>query len=321
MALKQRIGAAGVCFLLALTCICGPAAASEYPEKPIALVVWSGAGGALDVYGRKLAEMLTKELGWTTKVENRAGGGGAVGLSYMAAQPADGYTWVICTGTLTFGIAQGLIPFKTDDLTFVRAMQGEPTSLAVPKDSELTSVEQFLQQLKEGKKFRIGGHSPGGFHQYMLYQLTQGLGVRTPWIPHDASGKIPLALLGNHLDVAMMTPSSGLSQVAAGDIRLLAISTDGRSEFYPDVPTFSELGHPLVDFIWRGVVVKAGTPPEVVEAIQAGLDKVEATQEWKDFMHNTGQENPGFKGEEFRKYAEQQILDQTKFLKDEGFIK
>lgn len=300
---------------------CGALSAANYPEKPVTLVVWSGAGGALDVYGRKLAEMLVKEAGWETKVENRAGGGGAVGLAYMAAQPADGYTLVICTGTLTFGIAQGLIPFKTDDLTFVRAMQGEPTSLAVPKDSKFQSVQQFLDALKSGEKLRIGGHSPGGFHQYMLFQLTRGLGVRAPWIPHDASGKIPLALLGNHLDVAMMTPSSGFSQVAAGDIRLLAISTADRSKTYPAVPTFKELGFNLVDYIWRGVVVKAGTPPDVVETLQAALDKVEATQEWKDFQDTMGQENPGLKGEEFRKYAEAQIEDQTNFLRQEGFIK
>lgn len=119
----------------------------------------------------------------------------------------------------------------------------------------------------------------------------------------------------------MMTPSSGFSQVQAGDIRLLAISTAERSPFYPDVPTFKELGHNLVDFIWRGVVVKSGTPADVVEKIQAALDKVEASQEWKDFMTSLGQDNPGFKGDEFRKYVEEQIVEQTKFLEAEGFIK
>ena len=320
---QKRVSLVAACALAAIAAVFGAttAKAEAFPEKAVTLVVWSGAGGALDVYGRKLSEMLTKEVGWTNKVENRAGGGGAVGLSYMMAQQADGYTWVICTGTLTFGIAQGLIPFKTSDLTFVRAMQGEPTSLAVPKNSPYTSVQQFIDDLKAGKKLRVGGHSPGGFHQYMLFQLLQGLNIRTPWIPHDASGKIPLALLGGHLDVAMMTPSSGFSQVQSGDIRLLAISTDGRSPFYPDVPTFEELGHDMVDYIWRGIVVKAGTPDDVVAKIQEALDKVEATQEWKDFMQSLGQDNPGFKGKAFQEYAETQIKAQTKFLEEEGFIK
>ena len=296
-------------------------ALAAYPEKTISLVVWSGAGGALDVYGRKLSEMLTKEVGWTNKVENRPGGSGAVGLSYMRAQPADGYTWVICTGTLSFGIAQGLIPFKTSDIEFVRAMQGEATSLAVPKNSPFKSVQDFLDALKSGQKLRVGGHSSGGFHQYMLFQLTRGLGVRAPWIPHDASGKIPLALLGGHLDAAMMTPSSGYAQVKSGDIRLLAISSEQRSEVYPDVPTFKELGFPLSDFIWRGVVVKPGTPPAVLEAIQGALNKVEATKEWQDFMVTLDQTNPGYKGEAFRKYVDEQLAEQRKFLESEGYIK
>lgn len=311
---------AAMCFSGAFFPAAAPVAAA-FPEKTISLVVWSGAGGALDVYGRKLSEMLSKEVGWANKVENRPGGSGAVGLSYMRAQPADGYTWIICTGTLTFGIAQGLIPFDTSEIEFVRAMQGEPTSLAVPKNSPLKSVQDFLDALKSGQKLRVGGHSSGGFHQYMLFQLTQGLGVRTPWIPHDASGKIPLALLGGHLDVAMMTPSSGLAQIQNGDVRLLAISTAERSEAYPDVPTFKELGFNLVDFIWRGTVVKAGTPPDVLEAIQTALDKVEATQEWQDFMVSLDQSNPGHQGEDFRKYVNDQIVEQSKFLASEGYLK
>ena len=320
--MKMRL----IALLTAVTCLAGVFFASAtpsfaaFPDKTISLVVWSGAGGALDVYGRKLSELLTKEVGWANKVENRPGGSGAVGLSYMRAQPANGYTWVICTGTLTFGIAQGLIPFKTSEIEFIRAMQGEPSSLAVPKDSPFKSVQDFLDALKAGKKLRVGGHSSGGFHQYMLFQLTQNLGVRTPWIPHDASGKIPLALLGGHLDAAMMTPSSGFTQVQSGDVRLLGISTAERSEMYPDVPTFKELGFDMVDYIWRGVVVKAGTPPEIVAAIQGAIDKVEASQEWKEFMTTLGQSNPGYKGEEFRKYVEMQIEEQTKFLKSEGYI-
>lgn len=321
--MKNRIIAlvtAAVCFTGAFFTTALPAAAA-YPEKTISLVVWSGAGGALDVYGRKLSEMLTKEAGWANKVENRPGGSGAVGLSYMRAQPADGYTWIICTGTLSFGIAQGLIPFKTSDIEFVRAQQGEATSLAVPKDSPIKSVQDFLDALKSGKKLRVGGHSSGGFHQYMLFQLTSGLGVRTPWIPHDASGKIPLALLGGHLDAAMMTPSSGFAQVKSGDIRLLAISSEKRSEMYPDVPTFKELGFNLVDYLWRGVVVKTGTPPEILEAIQGALDKVEAAKEWRDFMVSLDQINPGYKGEDFRKYVNDQLAEQAKFLESEGYMK
>ena len=297
-------------------------AKAEYPEKTINLAVWSGAGGALDIMGRKLGEMVTKELGWSTKVENRPGGSGSVGLSYVMTQPADGYTWLIFTATLSTGIARGLIPFSTDDIRFVRGLTAEPTSLAVRKDSPLKSTKDFVEFMKANPKgLKIGGHSSGGFHQFMLFQLQQMTGFEAGWVPHDSSGKIPLNIMGGHIDAAMMTPSSGLAQVQNGDIRLLGVSLPQRSEFLPDVPTFKEQGYDLEGMIWRGVALKAGTPEDVVAKIQAGLDKVVASDGWKSYMKDRFQENPGFRDDAFRKQAEKEIAAQKNFLEKAGFLK
>lgn len=297
-------------------------AKAEYPEKTITVAVWSGAGGALDTYGRKLAQMVTKVMGWSTKVENRPGGSGSIGLAYVMSQPADGNTWLIFTGTLATGIARGLIPFQTSDIRFVRAMQAEPTSLAVRKDSPLHSVKDFVDYMKAHPNgLRVGGHSSGGFHQFMLFQLMEQGGFQAGWVPHDASGKVAVNLMGGHIDAAMMTPSSGLAQVNSGDIRLLGISLAKRSEFLPNVPTFMEQGYKLNDMIWRGMGLKGGTPEPIVAKIQAALDKVEATDEWKAFMTKRKQENPGLRDDAFRKFAEKQIKEQRNFLEKAGFLK
>nr|WP_186399393.1 tripartite tricarboxylate transporter substrate binding protein [Stappia sp. P2PMeth1] len=297
-----------------------PAAqAAEFPEKPVTLVVWSGAGGALDVYGRKLAELLEKQAGWTVKVENRPGGTGAVGMSAVLTQPADGYNILVHTGALTFGIAQGLIPFKLEDLRFLRAMQSEPSSLAVRADSPFQSAEEFIAHMKANPNgLRVGGHAPGGFHQYMLYQLMQQGEFESGWIPHDASGKVALALMGGHIDAAMMTPSSGLAQVEAGQIRLLGISTEERSDYFPDTPTFKEQGYDLVDEIWRGIAVKAGTPDEAVNAIQKAIDKVTASPEWQTFQADQKQESPDWQEDEFTANVGRQLDSQAAFLKAAG---
>ncbi len=312
-----------IALVVCLTMVIAPLQAhAEYPEKTINVAVWSGAGGALDIYGRKLAEMVSKEMDWTTKVENRPGGSGSVGLSYVMSQPADGHTWLIFTGTLATGIARGLIPFTTDDIRFVRAMQAEPTSLAVRKDSPLKSVGDFVEYMKAHPfGLKVGGHSSGGFHQFMLFQLMEQGGFEAGWVPHDSSGKVPINIMGGHIDAGMMTPSSGLAQVLSGDIRLLGISLAERSEFLPDVPTFKEQGYNLDDSIWRGVAVKAGTPEEIVAKIQAALDKVEASAEWKEFMLQRKQENPKLRDGAFRALAEKQIKEQRNFLEKAGFIK
>lgn len=296
-------------------------AAADYPDKPVTLVVWSGAGGALDTYGRKLAELLEKEVGWTVKVDNRPGGSGAVGLSQIVTQPADGSNILVLTGTLTFGIAQGLIPFKLEDLRLLRAMQSEPSSLAVLNDSQFQSVEDFVAYMKENPNgLKVGGHSSGGFHQYMLYQLMKQGGFESGWIPHDASGKVTLGLLGKHIDAAMMTPSTGLAQVKSGEIRLLGVTTAERSPFMPEAPTFKEQGFDLEGSIWRGIAVKAGTPDDVVAAIQSAIDKVTASEEWKTFQKEQFQDSPNWAEAEFTERVQHDLAEQTEFLKAMGFV-
>lgn len=298
-----------------------PAAAQAFPEKPVTLVVWSGAGGALDTYGRKLAELLEKEGGWSVRVDNRPGGSGAVGVSQIMNQPADGYNILVLTGTLTFGIAQGLIPFELKDFRLLRAMQSEPSSLAVLADSPFKTVSDFVNHMKQNPNgLKVGGHAPGGFHQYMLYQLMQKGSFESGWIPHDASGKVALGLLGRHLDAAMMTPSTGLAQVKSGEIRLIAVSTDERSPFLPGTPTFKEQGFGIEGAIWRGIAVKAGTPDDVVNAIQTTIDKVTASEEWKKFQLEQFQDSPDWKEAEFTERAASELASQAEFLKANGFV-
>lgn len=318
-----RMAGAAVGLALALLGFAVPAnsIAAEFPEKPVTLVVWAGAGGALDTYGRKLAELLEKEAGWTVKVDNRPGGSGAVGVSQIMTQPADGYNILVLTGTLTFGIAQGLIPFELEDFRLLRAMQSEPSSLAVLSDSQFKSVDDFTKYMKDNPNgLKVGGHAPGGFHQYMLYQLMKKGGFESGWIPHDASGKVTLGLLGKHLDAAMMTPSTGLAQVKSGEIKLLGVSTDERSAFLPDVPTFKEQGYDIEGAIWRGVAVKAGTPDDAVGAIQAAVDKVTASEDWKKFQTEQFQDSPDWKEEEFTKRAQSDLANQLEFLKANGYV-
>jgi putative tricarboxylic transport membrane protein len=299
----------------------GAFAAEGFPDKAVNLVIWSGAGGALDTYGRELAELLTKEAGWTVAVQNRPGGSGAVGVSAVMAQKPDGYNILVCTGTLTFAIAQGLIPFKLQDLRYVRAMQAEPSSVAVRKDSPLKTLKDFVTYMHDNpNKLRVGGHAPAGFHQFILYQLAKLGNFESGWIPHDASGKVPLSLLGNHMDVAIMTPSSGLSQVESGEIRLLGITTEERSAYFPDVPTFKEQGYDIVDSIWRGVAVHGKTPDDIVGKIQAAIDKVEASQEWLAFQKREKQENINLGEEPFTKLVNRQLAGQTEFLKSVGLL-
>lgn len=297
-------------------------AQAAYPEKPINFVCWSSAGSPLDTLMRKLAAVMEKDLGQPIAVENRPGGSGAVAMSYVMSQPTDGYTVLSTTSSMTFTMAKGKVPFTPDNFVVLRALQSEPASVAVRKDSNLKSLKEFVDTLKtKPNSLRIGGYASAGFVQFVFYQLRKVAGVENPWIPYDGGNKAALALLGGHLDAAVMTPSSALSQVKSGEIRLLGVSSGQRSTFLPDTPTIAEQGFNLDEAIWRGVMVKTGTPQEIIDALLASIARVEASDEWKEFMTKQQQLPVNLGIKELNAKVRKEVVERRAFLEEGGFLK
>jgi tripartite-type tricarboxylate transporter receptor subunit TctC len=156
--------------------------------------------------------------------------------------------------------------------------------VAVRADSPFKTLGQLVSYLREHPdKLTVGGFSAAGFHQFVFYRLQQEANFRADWIPFKGGQEAGLALLGGHIDVAVITPSSALVQIQNGDIRLLGISSAGRDEYFPNIPTFKEQGFDVVESIWRGFMVKAGTPRSVIETLTSAIERVKETPEWKDF--------------------------------------
>lgn len=316
---KMRI-AASLAGLLAAVSM-APAEAA-YPEKPINFVCWSAAGSPMDIMMRKLAALTEKEIGQSIVVENRAGGSGAVAMAYVMSQPAEGYVVQSTSTSMTFTMAQGQVPFTPDDFVMLRALQAEPSSIAVRKDSPLKTMKDFVDTLKaKPNGLKIGGYASAGFHQFVFYQVLKATGVKAAWIPFDGGNQAALALLGGHIDAAFMTPSSALSQVKSGELRLLGVSTAERSMFLPDVPTMKEQGVDVVEAIWRGIMVKKGTPKSALDPLLSAVRKVEASQEWKDFMTQQQQDFMKLDPEQLTAKVRKELVEQRTFLEEGGFLK
>lgn len=296
-------------------------AEAAYPEKPINFVCWSAAGSPMDIMMRKLAALTERELGQSIIVENRAGGSGAVAMAYVMAQPADGYTVQSTSTSMTFTMAQGKIPFALDDFVMLRALQAEPSSIAVRKDSPLKTMKDFVDTLKaKPNGLKIGGYASAGFHQFVFYQILKTTGVKAAWIPFDGGNQAALALLGGHIDAAVITPSSALVQVKNGDLRLLGVSTAERSEFLPDVPTMKEQGVDVVEAIWRGVMVKKGTPQPALDKLLAAIHKVESSNDWKEFMTQQQQDFMKLEPDQLSAKVRKELVEQRLFLEEGGFL-
>ncbi len=295
---------------------------AKYPSKNITFVVWSSAGSPLDVFMRQLAQAASKELGQNIVVENRTGGSGAVAMSYVQSLPADGYTILSTTGSMTFTMAEGKAPFKADDFQMLMTAQAEPSAIAVLSDSPLKTLEDFVKAMKEKPgKLSIGGYASGGFHNFVMHRFKKAAGFEATWVPFEGGNDALTALLGKHLDVAFLTPSTALSQIQQGKVRLLAISTPERSPNFPDVPTFKEKGYDVVEMLWRGVMAKKGIPDDVIKTLNDAFTKAMDSPEFKKYMKDLIQEEFRLGPDKMKELVNKEINDRTAFLKDLGLVK
>jgi tripartite-type tricarboxylate transporter receptor subunit TctC len=298
------------------------AAADTYPSRTVKLLCWTTAGAPLDVMMRQLGKQLAEIFGQSVVVENRAGGSGVAAMASLMNQPADGYNLLSTTSSMSFTMATGRIAFGPQNFIVLPAIQAEPSAVAVRADSRFKTLTQLVEYLRDhSDKLTVGGFSAAGFHQFVFYRLQQEGKFKADWIPFKGGQEAGLALLGGHIDVAVITPSSALAQIQNGDLRLLAISSAQRDEYFPDIPTFKEQGFDVVETIWRGVMVKAGTPQGVIDVLTAAIEKVKQTREWKEFSRVNLQSSLNISLEDMRKLVAGEISSDRAFLESGGFLK
>lgn len=292
-----------------------PVRANTWPDRPLRFITTSAAGSPLDAMMRALGKELGDLLKQSVVVENRPGGTGAIGMNLALNSPADGYTVVSATGSTSFLMAEPQARFGVDDFIFLRAMQTEPSSIAVRANSPYRTMGELIEALKrDASAVNIGGFAVAGFHQYVLYRLEQVLGFSATWVPFQGGNQALMALMGGHLDVAIMTPSTGIAQLNSGEIRLLGISSAERTSFFPDVPTFKEQGFDVVETLWRGVMVAKGTPAPVVDRLVAELKAVEKSPTWKRFMQDNRQDDLPMEQADFQAFVAEEVKHRRTFL-------
>jgi tripartite-type tricarboxylate transporter receptor subunit TctC len=303
-------------FIAGLLALFSQFAAAAYPDKPIRLICTAAAGSPLDSMARMVAKHLADELKVPVVVENKVGGTGAVGMAQAVNLPADGYTIVTATGSTSFLMAEAQAKYSPADFLFFRGLQSEPSSMAVRADSPFRSMKDLVAALKaEPEKVSVGGFASAGFHQYVFHRLQQVGGYKSVWVPFNGGNQAVLALLGGHVQAAGITPSSALPQLQRGDLRLLGISSRNRDKSFPDVPTYREQGIDVVEEIWRGLMVRKGTPTAVVTTLNAALDRMEASPKWKAFMVDNKQSPMNLTTEQMQKLVEEEVRSRRQFMR------
>lgn len=268
-------------------------AAAQFPDKPIHLFVPFPPGGLTDVLGRMVAERLRKALGQPVVVENRPGAGTLLAAGMVAKAAPDGSTLMVATST-TLGIAPALFKdtsFKISDLTGV-AMIGDVTLLLITRPGFPARTVQELVAAVRAKPGEYNFASPGTgtVHHLLIDMLKAQENLKVVHVPYQGSGQALTDLMSGRIDFMLIDVSIGLPQVRAGKVKLLATTGSKRSGLLPDVPTIAEAYPGLNLSAWQGIAAPAGTPPAIVELLNADINAALATPEFRQDLLRVGVE-------------------------------
>ena len=263
------LGVAGMAVLALTGCDRG---ASEFPSKPITIVVPWKAGGGTDGLARALAKETTDVLGVSVNVLNKTGGQGTIGHAYgMSARP-DGYTVTMVTFELCTYKALGRGHVDASGFTPLMQLNEDPAALTVNADSPYATLDDFIAAAKANPgKIAVGNSGPGVVWHLAAIQFEQKAGIELAHVPFDGAAPAVVQLLGKHIDAVPVSPAEVLQHVEVGRLRTLAVMTTERDPSIPDVPTFRELGVDVLGAGWRGLAVPKTTPPHIVDRLIKGF--------------------------------------------------
>lgn len=266
---RWTVGFAAACAALAA------GAQDAWPSKPIRWVVPYSAGGGTDQASRVIAEKLSTQLGQSIVIDNKPGGNTVIGASYVASQPADGYT-VFFAALSTMSVLRHLmpkLPYAPDALTPVTQLVRYPLFLMVAADGPLNTMPKFLAAAKSRPLlFAIGGSGSGGHLGSEL--LARELHADMKPVPFKAMVQAAPEVAVGRVSFMFVDLPNALPHVQSGRAKILASASRKRSPLYPDAPTLEEAGAgPIAFDTWAGIAVPKGTPQAIVDRLVVELNK------------------------------------------------
>ena len=297
-------------------------AAEKFPTKPLSFIIPASPGSGADIMARELSVIAEKYVGQRLLVVNKPGGSGLVALQAVLDQPADGHTLFIPTRSIPPVVLNmtknATISHK--DFEYIMCMAGDYFLLSVNAASPFKTLEAFVEHGKKNPNtLKVGGTFLGSTHYLIFTLFAKAAGFKASWVPFKSSGDAVVAIAGGHVDAAISNPETLSAQLDAKKIRILASTSANR--IYPDVPTFKERGYDLVELQWRGLMVKKGTPPEVVAKLHDVFHKSMQEPKFKNFLTNAKLAEYYLPGPEFTRLVDDEMKKVKETLVEAGVSK
>lgn len=262
-----------------------PARAQAWPTKPVRLIVSFPAGGATDLVARPWAETLSKALGQQFVVENRAGAAGMIGNEAAFRATPDGHTFLFAGNTATVSVPL-LYKMNFDPRQFLIAghLGNGVSGFTIHPSVGVKTFAEFLDYARKNPgKLNFGSSGPGTQPHLRLEMLKFKTGVDIAHIPYKGGAESLQDLLAGHIQ--LMNEASTFAHVKAGKLIMLNVNTPTRFVEFPDVPTLTECGVKDADMgSWFGMYAPPGTPKDIINRMNAKMNEVSATADWKAVM-------------------------------------
>lgn len=287
---------------------------SEFPNKPVEVIVAYKAGGGTDVGARVLASVAEKELGQPLVVLNKPGSDGELGYTELAKAKPDGYTiGFINLPTFVSLTLERDTKYEIDDVVPILNHVYDSGVLIVQNSSELETLEDFVNYAKENpEKLTISNNGTGASNHIGAAHFEHEAEIDVTHVPFGGSTDMIAALRGGHVDATVAKISEVADLVNSGEVRILASFTEERLENFPDVPTMKEHGYDILFGSARALVAPKDTPQEIVDILHDAFKSAIESDEHMEKAENANLPIEYMSQEELKKYIE----DEEEYLKE-----
>jgi tripartite-type tricarboxylate transporter receptor subunit TctC len=297
---------------LALQCLATSVFAADYPSKPIRLVVPYAPGGGADSVARIVAKRMSEQMGQPIVIDNKGGAGSILGTDIVAKAEPDGYTLLLGqSGPISINpaIYKSLPYDSVKDFAPVAMTTAYPYILVVNADLPVKSLQEFVALAKSKPGAMNYGSTGVGAANHLVSELFNSkAGLKMTHVPYRGTALAVGDLLGGQLTMVFGDPISVLSQIKAGRLRALAVTSLERSAVAPEVPTVAESGYPGFEALaWHGILAPARTPPAIVKKLNEEIVKALADPTTKKLLEDQAMQTVGSSPDAFAAFIRKDI--------------
>ena len=318
----RRLGAVTVGWLVALALSGAGSAQESFPNRPVRVVNPYSAGSVADVFGRIVTQNMAAQWNASIILESKSGANGSLAAEDVARAAPDGYTWLLVTTFFTtspsLNIALRWDPVR--DFTPIGQICKAPNFFIVPTSLPVKNVAEYVALAKAKPGALNYGHPGKGSTGHLGFELFKRLaGIDVTPIGYRGYPQMVADIASGLINSTFLSANQALAQAQTGSIRIIATINDGRSKYFPDVPTMAEQGFAEAQVTpWFGIAVPAGTPKPIVDRIRKALETAIATTQVRDRLDLAGCAAKSAPLAEFSDIIKSDIALWAKVVKDAG---